>query len=136
MKWLESSQNHYRRKYDKGLHLGTEEIFQGHYFFLRSEKKDEEDHRHKLAPIAEGVYVVKSVDNTQALSLSSEKTRHSRMFLAPYEVTANEHCKNTPQIYMSEGIIDCPGSEAEKRTQIRPPPPTEVFNSAIQSQGL
>ena len=51
---LRSAQERYKRKYDKSLRKNDETIKLGDYVFLRTEKKDDKDSRHKLAPIGKG----------------------------------------------------------------------------------
>lgn len=59
---LQAAQARYKRSFDKRLCKQLEETRQADHVFLRVERKDDKDRRHKLAPIADGPFQVKSVD--------------------------------------------------------------------------
>lgn len=117
-KLLEAAQNRYKRNYDK-IRRETEEIFPGHYVFLRFEKKDDKDHRRKLENIAEGSYLVKSV-YTDAKTLvivhkdnTVENVSRSHVIIAPDELKADNPRENTHPMTVNESICDYPTSWAE-----------------------
>lgn len=141
-KRVESVQNCYKRDYDKRRCRDTEEIFPKHYFFLRSEEKDDKDHLHKIAPIAEGPFIVKSVD-TYAKTLFIvrndkivENVSRLRVILGPDEPTADGLRENTPPMTLNEIIGDYPISESENLAQARPCLPTEFLIPAKAAQDL
>ena len=63
---LAAAQARYKRNFDERLRLQTERIRPGAYVFLRVERKNEKDTRQKLAPVAEGPFLVKSIDKNTA----------------------------------------------------------------------
>jgi len=60
---LIAAQQRYKRNYDKKLRRNSETIEADDFVFLRVERRDPNETRHKLAPIADGPYKVKSVNN-------------------------------------------------------------------------
>jgi len=91
---LLKSQERYKRNYDSRLRKQVEVVKQGDYVFLRVERKNPKDHRHKLAPIAEGPFLVTKTDkNTVVIERSDrsvEKVSRSRVVLAPKPKTKEE----------------------------------------------
>ena len=70
---LQSAQQRYRRNYDERLRLHGERIKIGDHVYLRVERKEEKQTRHKLAPVAEGPFKVKDVkDNTVVIVNASQ----------------------------------------------------------------
>ena len=71
---------------------------QGDYVFLRVEQKNQKDYRHKLAPIAEGPFlVIKTDKNTVVIERSHrsvEKVSRSRVVLATKPKTKEEVDQN------------------------------------------
>lgn len=115
----------------------TKDIDPEHYVFLRSEKKNDIGHRRKLAPLAKGPYLEKSV-NTDSRTLvivgnneKMEKVSLSCVLLEPDKLTANELREDTRPMTINEIIRDYPVCEAvnlvQRLTQRRHQPPTEVF---------
>ena len=84
---LIKSQERYKRNYDSRLRKQVEVVKQGDYVFLQVERKNPKYHRHKLAPIAEGPFLVTKTDkNTVVIERSDrsvEKDSRSRKVLAP-----------------------------------------------------
>ena len=68
---LLKSQDRSERNYDAIIRKKAEGVNQADYVFLRVEGKKPKDHRHKLAPIAEGAYLVtKTYKNTFVIEQS------------------------------------------------------------------
>ena len=71
-----------------------EVVKQGDYVFLWVELKNSKDHRHNIAPIAEGPFLVTKKDkNTVVIERSDrsvEKVSRSRVVLAPKPKTKEE----------------------------------------------
>lgn len=55
-----------------------------------------------------------------------QNASHSRVFLAPDQLTADEIRENTRLMTVNEITRDYVLSEAENLAELRPPPPTEV----------
>ena len=93
-KRLAQAQARYKRDYDRRLRRQDETIQAGDHVYLRVERKNAKDHRHKLAPVAEGPYrVSKSEGNTVVIELddrSVERVSRSRVVLAPKPQTSQE----------------------------------------------
>lgn len=97
------------------------------------EEKDDKEDRKKLAPIAEGHYLDKSVDrnsSTVATAPNINKTvqngcRYS-VFLDPVQLKYDTPCDNTRPITAKVIIRQFPVSEADKRSKIRPTDPMEI----------
>ena len=60
---FKKAQDRYRRTFNKRLRNQTEEIRTGDLVFLRIEKRDDNQTRHKLAALAEGPFEVINVDS-------------------------------------------------------------------------
>ena len=91
---LLKSQERYKRNYDDRIRNQAALVNQGDYDFFWVERKSRKDHRHKLAPIAEGPYLVTKTDkNTVFIERSYrsvEKASRSRVVLAPKPKTKEE----------------------------------------------
>ena len=55
---LRKAQERYKRNYDARLRRQLETINKNDYVYLRVERRDENEHRHKLAAVAEGPFKV------------------------------------------------------------------------------
>lgn len=101
-------------------------------FALRKKMKKTKDHRKTLAPIAEGTYLVKSIDIKGKLLFivrKDKKDEHlsrSRVFLATYQPTADELRKDTHPMTSNDINHDYPFFEGKTIAQVRSYPPTEV----------
>ena len=86
---LQKAQERYKKNFDKRIRKTTETIKPGDQIFLRIERKDEKETRHKLAPIAEGPFPVIRVDTSSKTVVikrpdeSVENVSRSRVALAP-----------------------------------------------------
>ena len=111
---LRSSQDRYKRNYHKRLRKDREVINPGLYVFLRTEKKDNKDSRHKLAPLAEGPYLVKEVDvdsKTVVIEYGDhtvERVSRSRVVLAPKRLTPAQLQNVIRPSVMKETLLDYP----------------------------
>lgn len=90
----------------------------------------DKDDRKKLAPIAEGHYLVISVDRkcgTVDTAPNINKTVQngscSSVFLDPVQLNSDKVCDNTRPITAKDIIREFPVSEDDKRSKIRPTPP-------------
>ena len=76
-----------KRNYDERLRRHREVIKPGDFMFLRAERRDENETRHKLAALAEGPYRVESVQgNTVVIVYHDNKVQRvskDRVTLAP-----------------------------------------------------
>lgn len=83
---LEKVQVRYKKKYDA--------IHEDDYVHLRVERKNPKEHRHKLAPIAEGRYKVTNVDDKtvaiEKTDRSVENVSRSRVLIVTKPQTENE----------------------------------------------
>lgn len=61
-KRLDMAQARYKKHYYKRLRKHTEIFKEDDDLFLRVEQKNENDHRHKLAPFAEGLFKLKKAE--------------------------------------------------------------------------
>ncbi len=86
-----------KRKYDDSLRRHREIIKPGDIVFLRDERKDETDTRHKLAAVAEGPFRVDSVKgNTVVIEYHNakvERLSRDRVTLAPKSLVPEEIAK-------------------------------------------
>ena len=91
---LQKAQARYKKNYDKRLRKQSEVIREDDYVYLRVERKNPKDHRHKLAPVVEGPFrVTKATGNTATIERkdrSVEKVSRSRVVLAPRPPTNQE----------------------------------------------
>ena len=91
---LDQAQARYKRNYDARLRRQTEKIVPDDWVFLRVERRDEREHRHKLAAVADGPYKVNSTHGgtvvIQRPDNSVERVSRSRVVLAPQPRTVNE----------------------------------------------
>ena len=87
-------QTRYKRNYDNRLRKQSEKIQEDDYVYLRVERRDEREHRHKLAAVAEGPYrVIETKENTVVIERqdkSVERVSRSRVVLAPQPRTVME----------------------------------------------
>lgn len=91
---LDQAQARYKKTYDRRLRNRQEKILPGNNVYLRVEKRDENQTRHKLAAVAEGPYPVQSIhDNTVVIQRpdnSVERVSKDRVTLAPKQMDAKE----------------------------------------------
>ena len=66
---LDKAQARYKRDYDKRLRRQREIIKKGDSVFLRKERRDESQTRHKLAAVAVGPFPVESVKGNTVVIL-------------------------------------------------------------------
>ena len=127
---LRKSQERYKRNFDKRLRKNTDTIAPGDNIFLRVERKDDKDTRHKLAPIADGPFPVLRVDNTAKTVVikrpdnSVENVSRSRVALAPKsEEYTNIGEKKTPT-HLDETLSNYPAPEETNLRHIENIPST------------
>ncbi len=84
---LERAQARYKKNYDARLRRQSERIKKNDYVYVRVERRDEKEHRHKLAAVAEGPYrVIETKDTTVTIEKddkSVERLSRSRVVAAP-----------------------------------------------------
>ena len=84
---LEQAQARYKRNYDARLRRQNEKIEPDNWFYLRVERRDEREHRHKLAAVAEGPYKVLDIRGSTVVIERQDKSieivSRSRVVLAP-----------------------------------------------------
>ena len=82
--------------------------------YLRVERKDDTEKRHKLAPIAEGPFQVKKVDKENKTMLlekpdnTVENVSRSRVVLAPKGPSIEKLLEATRSMTINEVIVDFP----------------------------
>ena len=88
------SQARYKRNYDARLRKQKEKVYLGDQVYLRIEKRDETQTRHKLAAFVDGPYPVVGVrGNTVVIERpdrSVERVNRDRVAVAPQERTSKE----------------------------------------------
>ena len=100
--------------------------------FLRVERKDDKETRHKLAPIADGPYLVKDVnqDGKTVVIVYDDQTvenvSRSRVVLAPRRLTPTEQVDETRPMTINEIISDYPTSEVVNNRHIAVNPAQEL----------
>ncbi len=86
-----------KRNYDERLRVSREKIRPGDYVFLRVERRDENETRHKLAPVADGPFRVGSVRGNTAVieypDAKVERVSKDRITLAPKSLEPEEIAK-------------------------------------------
>ena len=131
---LTKAQARYKKNFDARLRKQRENITVDDYVYLRVERKDPTEHRHKLAAIAEGPYRVTKADDATVVierpDRSVEKVSRSRVVLAP-KPTTDEEMKEilkppmaadkeddypTKEVTNLKGIVDVDGIETDKET--------------------
>ena len=94
---LKSTAARMKRNYDERLRRHCEAIKPWDYVFLRVERKDETESRHKLAAVAEGPYKVESVKGNTVVIVypdaKVERVSKDRVTLAPKSLEAHEIAK-------------------------------------------
>ena len=121
---LRKAQERYKRAFDKRLRKQTEEINAGDEVFLRVERKDDQDTRHKLAPIADGPFPVKKVDREAKTVLierpdsTVENVSRSRVVLAPRGPSNKQLLEGTRPMTINEVIVDFPAPEQDNLRHI------------------
>ena len=121
---LKAAQDRYKRNYDRRLRRDNETIKPEDSVYLRVERRDEAETRHKLAPIAKGPYRVKAVDNRSKTVVieyddhSVENVSRSRVVLAPKRITPQELQESTRPSLITETIPDYPASEETNRQHV------------------
>ena len=114
---LRSAQERYKRNYDNRLGKNDETIKLGDYVFLRTEKKDDKDSRHKLAQIAEGPYLVKQTDDKSKTVVieyddkTVENVSRSRVVRAPKRQTPAEIQNVVQPTVTNATFVDYPNTE-------------------------
>lgn len=91
---LEKAQRRYKRNFDARLRKQKEIIAAGDNVYLRVERRNEDEHRHKLAAVAEGPYPVLDVKGKtvviQRRDNTVERVSRDRVINAPAPRTAEE----------------------------------------------
>ena len=105
--------------------------------YLRVERKDDTETRHKLAPIAEGPFPVKKFykDNKTVLLERPDKTvenvSRSRVVLAPKGLSSEQLLEATRPMTIHEVIADFPAPEQDNLRHIRMYAPEDESNKAV-----
>ena len=132
---LSKAQERYKRNYDRRLRRDLENIKAGDFVFLRVERKDDKETRHKLAPIADGPYLVKDVNQDAKTVVivyddqTVENVSRSRVVLAPRRLTPTEQVDETRPMTINEIISDYPTSEVVNNRHIAANPVSEPRTS-------
>ena len=98
---LRKAQERYKKAFDKRLRNTTEDVRPGDNVYLRVERKDDTETRHKLAPIAAGPFPVKKVDKDKKTVLlerpdkTVENVSRSRVVLAPKGLSSEQLLEST-----------------------------------------
>ena len=91
---LMKTQERYKRNYDTRLRKQSETIKMDDYVYLRVERRDENEHRHKLAAVAQGPYkVIETKGKTVVIEREDntvERVSRDRVVLAPKPRTVQE----------------------------------------------
>ena len=91
---LTKAQARYKKSYDARLRIQRENINVGDHVYLRVERRNPDEHRQKLAPIAEGPYKVNKTDEHTIVierpKRTVDKVSRSRVVLAPTPKTDEE----------------------------------------------
>ena len=91
---LRKTQERYKKNYDQRLRKQSEIIKEDDFVYLRVERRDENETRHKLAAVAEGPYkVLEATRRTVVIERpdhSVEKVSRDRVTLAPRPRTVDE----------------------------------------------
>ena len=91
---LMKAQQRYKRNYDARLRKQNETIKKNDHVYLRVERRDENEHRHKLAAVAEGPFkVMETHDKTVVIERNDktiERVSRDRVALAPTPKTLEE----------------------------------------------
>ena len=136
---LKSAQERYKRAFDKRLRKQREEIKQGDKVFLRVERKNDKDTRHKLAPIAEGPYKVKSVNNdakTVVIEYNDrtvENVSRSRVVLAPEPQSMQELQEKTSPMTIHDIVTGLPAPEEDNLKHLLAPAPNVQTDDGQES---
>ena len=136
-KRLDSAQARAKRNYDRRLRKQKETIQEGDFVYLRVERKNAADHRHKLAPVAEGPFrVTKTTGNTVVIERadrSVERVSRSRVVLAPKPLTEAE-MEQTLQPTLVDNTLEYPTSADTNRLDItKPTSDTNVSSETRQA---
>lgn len=67
-KRLDAALSLYKKNYNNGPPKKSEENKSKHFVYIRSERKDPKEHRHKLAPVIEGPFEADKLKATKSLS--------------------------------------------------------------------
>ena len=91
---LHRAQERYKKNFDARLRRQRQRISADDHVFLRIEKKNDRDTRHKQAPIASGPYPVKAIDSKTVVIERSDGTTErvslNRVVRAPKSSTMDE----------------------------------------------
>lgn len=91
---LQTAQTRYKKNFDRRVRRQTEDINQGDEVFLRVERNNQDDHRNKLAPVAEVPFKVTKTDEKTIViekpDRSVERVSRARVVLAPHHHTVQE----------------------------------------------
>ena len=132
---LDVAQARYKRNYDRRLRRQAEKIQVDDHVFLRVERKNLHDHRHKLAAVAEGPFRVKEAkDDTVVIEKPDrtvERVSRSRVVLAPKPATVREVDAILRPIPNAELDKDYPKSEEENRLDLTTPVPSKGPNKPV-----
>ena len=106
----------YKRDYDTLLRRQRETIKKGDSIFLRVERRDENQTRHKLAAVAEGPFPVESVKGHTVVIVRPDETvervSHDRVVLTPKPLTAAQSQEVTRPLTDEElSVNDFPVTE-------------------------
>ena len=133
---LDKAKARYEKNYDARLRNQSEVIHEDDYVFLRVERKNPKDHRHKLAPVAEGPFQVTKVDgntvNIEKAVRSVETVSRSRVVLAPKPASEDEVEKFLKPIDLPEEIA----SEKSNMNDIVASNDKEDNETAKQTEGI
>ena len=138
---LQKAQERYKRSFDKRLRKQREEIRKDDYVFLRVERRNDKEHRHKLAAIADGPYRVKDV-NTEAKTVvieypdrTVENVSRSRVVLAPEPQTMKQLHDKTRPMTIHDTITGLPAPEsANLRHIVQQPTPEGEHEEPTQQR--
>lgn len=105
---LDKDQARYKKNYNARLRKKSEVIHEEYYVYLRVERKNRNDHRHKLAPVSkEPDKVAKFDDSTVIIKKtywSIENISRSPVFIAPKPQTEREVGKLLKPMKLNKGI--------------------------------
>ena len=98
---LDKAQVRYKRNYDRLLRRQREEIREGDSVFLRVERRNEADTRHKLAAVADGPFQVQGVSNNTVVIArpdnTVERVSRDQVTLAPEQLPVRDLQNRTRQ---------------------------------------
>lgn len=126
------------RNFDKHLRKNAEVIRPGDNVFLRVERKDEKETRHKLAPIAEGPFPVLRVDGAAKTVIikrpdeSLENVSRSRVTIAPKPENDDHHNKEEPPVLIDSIIHDYPAAETTNLQHVADIPTTPADEKNLE----